>query len=304
MSGTPRLKRARRKKARGALPRAHSMKMDESFVEGMLRNLAKKYARILQRRGVGDFDDALQEARIAFLEIRETAEPKNWKYWTWFRLHAQLRERYGIDSRQKSFEMPTTENWTLSDDLVVQETEAPKWKFSDFETSLEKLTPKERDLIVSFHVNGESIASIAERYNVLSTTIRTYLTLARRKMRGGYVYSDEQRRKIALASLGRTWKQPRYKTPEERRERDAEIRAKRLEGDRLYRLAHKDEINARTKKFRMKHKARVQAVQLKYREKNREKAREYQRRYYREHRDEILRYMKEYRRKLKEDGYK
>ena len=280
------------------------MKMDESFVEGMLRNLAKKYARILQRRGVGDYDDALQEARIAFLKIRETTEPKNWRYWTWFRLHAQLRERYSIDSRQKSFEMPTKEDWQLSDNLIAQEIEAPKWDIAKFETSLEKLTPKERDLIVSFHVNGESIASIAERYNVLSSTIRTYLTSARRKMRGGHVYSDEQRQKIALASRGRTWKQSRYKTSEERRERDAEIRAKQLEDKRRYHLEHKDEINARTRKFRMKHKARVQMVQLKWREKNRERLREYQRRYYREHREEMLRYMKEYRRKLKEDGYK
>lgn len=270
----------------------------------MLRNLAKKYARILQRRGVGDFDDALQEARIAFLEIRETAEPKNWKYWTWYRLHEQLRKRYRINSKQKSFEMPTTEDWQLSDNLIAEEIEPPKWDFAKFETSLEKLTPKERDLIVSFHVNGEPIKSIAERYNVLSSTIRTYLTSARRKMRGGYVYSDEQRQKIALASRGRTWKQPRYKTPEERREYDAEIRAKQLEYRRRYHLEHKDEINARTRKYRLKHKARVQAVQLKYREKNREKAREYQRRYYREHREEMLRYMKEYRRKLKEDGYK
>ena len=283
---------------------AHSIKMDESFVEGMLRNLAKKYARILQRRGVGDFDDALQEARIAFLKIRETTEPKNWRYWTWFRLHAQLRKRYGIDSRQKSFEMPTKEDWQLSDNLIAQETEAPKWDIAKFETSLEKLTLKERDLIVSFHVNGESIASIAERYNVLSSTIRTYLTSARRKMRGGYVYSDEQRQKIALASRGRTWRQPRYKTPDERREYDAKIRAKQLEDQRRYRLEHKDEMNARTRKFRLKHKARVQMVQLKWREKNRERLREYQRRYYREHREEMLRYMKEYRRKLKENGYK
>lgn len=283
------------------------MKMDESFVEGMLRNLAKRYVKVLRQRGDGDFDDALQEARIAFYKIRDKAEPKNWRYWTWWELSNTLRREYHIRSRQSVFEMPTTEDWQLSDNLSDNRVENVLETNEYLDERLEKLTPKERDIVVSLYINGESKESIADRYGILTTTLETYLSVARRKMRGGYIYSAERRRAFGLAMSARRYKMPKFQTSEERREYEVEYRKRLLEKKRKYYQEHKEQLLAKNKKWYSKNKVYMISYRKKRRQDHLEDIREYNRRYYAEHREEIRQKQREYRlkRKLKknEDHY-
>lgn len=161
-------------------------------VEGMLRKLALRYVAILKIRGVGDFDDALQEARLAFLEIRDREPPQNWRMATWSRLYRSLRKRYDLKNKRHTRAMPTEkEGWQLSETVESrEETEAPEidWR------RLDVLSEKERALLIAHYVGGEKILDLAKQYGLTIRTTRQYIYVARKKITGEWRLNEEKKR--------------------------------------------------------------------------------------------------------------
>lgn len=162
-------------------------------VEGMLRKLALRYVAILKVRGVGDFDDALQEARLAFLEVRDREPPQNWRMATWSRLYRSLRKRYDLKNKRYTRAMPTgEEGWQLSE--TVESREEPEAPEVDLARSLGVLSEKERALLIAHYVGGEKILDLAKRYGLTIRTTRQYIYVARKKITGEWRLNEEKRR--------------------------------------------------------------------------------------------------------------
>jgi RNA polymerase sigma factor (sigma-70 family) len=146
------------------------------------RELALALPRLrahLARRG-GDADDLAQDAAARALRGRATYDATRGGLWPWLR---RIGDRVRFDHLRREREAPELRAdlepvapgaSSEHDDLTAERADALR--------IVAALPPRERDVLMRFHVDGESIAAIAEALGVPVGTVKSDLSRARRRL--------------------------------------------------------------------------------------------------------------------------
>lgn len=156
---------------------ALELKSEREFDRELERSLPRLRAH-LARRG-GDVDDLAQEAAARALRSRGRFDGAR-GLWPWLR---RIAERVRIDHGRRAAEAPAASD-TL--DPVDARAHGREHDGSEARAAAERivagLPPRARDVLLRFHVEGQSVAAIAAALALPVGTVKSELSRARRRL--------------------------------------------------------------------------------------------------------------------------
>lgn len=256
-------------------------------VEGALVSIAKKLSRILIARGLGDFDDALQETRLAFEAIRETTPREYWYRSTLYAARAAMRKRYKTNRKYYDARAEggsDEERLDVAERVEVDErVDVP----AIVRDELAKLPEKWRRIFVARYIEGKTPKECAAEFGLSYDTIVTYCYEGRKIIRG----------ETTLEALV----EKSLRSRRRRRERDPEtFRAKERAQKASYKERKGAEIREKQARYYRERRDELLAIMRRRREKNGDAIRAREREWYAANRERILAWRRAYEEKNRE----
>jgi RNA polymerase sigma-70 factor (ECF subfamily) len=160
--------------AGGALP---PDPLEARLVEELPR--LRSFVRGLAVRSAADADDLVQEVATRALRYRRAFDPSR-ALGPWLRRTAV---RAWLDHRKRERERPATLEG--AEGQVPARNEGEVGEREELERLLSRLAPIERDVLLRFHQDGQSVREIAAALGMPEGTVKSHLHRARRKLAAG-----------------------------------------------------------------------------------------------------------------------
>lgn len=131
-------------------------------------------------RGGGDVDDLAQDAAARALRSRGTYDATRGGVWPWLR---RIGDRVRLDHLRRQREAPELRaDLEPIDPSSSAATDDPAAERADALRIVAGLPPRERDVLVRFHIDGESVGAIAAALGMPVGTVKSDLSRARRRL--------------------------------------------------------------------------------------------------------------------------
>ncbi|MCR9244791.1 MAG: sigma-70 family RNA polymerase sigma factor [bacterium] len=149
----------------------------DARIQGLLTAMERPLRAFLRRLAPTEIDDLHQETLARAWRSRHTFDPTLGSGRSWL---LRIGFRAFLDARDRRSQ-PTDE---LPDHLAASTADPATWAAArdDAAVLLQRLPPQEREILLRFHRDGESIAGIAVELRIPAGTVKSHLHRARNRL--------------------------------------------------------------------------------------------------------------------------